>query len=158
MNWLSMAHGAFTQSFTIVTAYDTLGLEGLQSSLKGTKSKTVFLDSGLLSILKNALSEAPSVEHIVLNNESKVNLEELDKLKAKFPNIRVISFDELKTLGEENPAEHVVPGPDDLACVMYTSGTSGTPKGVTIKHKAVVASVAGASSIVGDYKIGRAHV
>lgn len=151
MNWLSMAHGAFTQSYTIVTAYDTLGLEGLQSSLKQTKSKAVFLDSGLLSILKNALSEAPTVEHIILNNDSEVNLDELDKLKAGFPNIQVISFDELKTLGEENPTEHLIPGPDDLACVMYTSGTSGTPKGVTIKHKAVVASVAGASSIVGDY-------
>lgn len=151
MNWLSLAHGAFTQSLTIVTAYDTLGLPGLQSSLKQTKSKAVFLDSGLLPILKDALSEAPTVEHLILNNESKVNLEQLDKLKTQFPNIQVTSFDELTTLGEENPAEHVVPEPDDLACVMYTSGTSGTPKGVTIKHKAIVASVAGASSIVGDY-------
>ncbi|KAI9046088.1 fatty acid activator Faa4 [Aspergillus affinis] len=151
MNWLSLAHGAFTQTFTIVTAYDTLGLEGLRSSLKQTKSKAVFLDAGLLPVLIKALSEAPTVETIILNNETKVNPEELEKLKAQFPNIHVIELDELKTLGEENPAEHVVPEPDDLACVMYTSGTSGTPKGVTIKHKAVVASVAGATSIVGDY-------
>lgn len=151
MNWLSLAHGAFTQTLTIVTAYDTLGLEGLQSSLKQTKSKAVFLDAGLLPILIKALSEAPTVEHVILNNEAKVNPEELEKLKAQFPNIHVIELDELKTLGEKNPAEHVVPEPEDLACVMYTSGTSGTPKGVTIKHKAVVASVAGATSIVGDY-------
>ncbi|KAA8644369.1 hypothetical protein EYZ11_001394 [Aspergillus tanneri] len=151
MNWFSMAHGIFTQSLTVVTAYDTLGLEGLRSSLKQTKSKAVFLDSGLLPVLNKALGDAPTVEYIVLNNESTPKKEELDKVKNEFPQIRVISFDDLHKLGEENPAEHVVPEPEDLACIMYTSGTSGAPKGVTIKHKAVIAAVTGASSIVGEY-------
>lgn len=151
MNWFSMAHGAFTQSCAIVTAYDTLGLEGLQWSLKQTKSKAIFLDAGLLPTLNKALKDAPTIDYIILNKESKPKQEELDKLKSEFSRIHVISYDELKKLGEENPTEHVVPEPEDLACVMYTSGTSGTPKGVTIKHKAVVASVAGVDSIVGDY-------
>ena len=150
-NWLSMAHGAFTQSITIVTAYDTLGLDGLQWSLKQTESKAVFVDSGLLPTLIQALSEAPTIEYIILNNDSQLDTAELAKLQSEYPNIRLIKYDELKKLGEENPTEPVPPGPEDLACIMYTSGTSGAPKGVTIKHKAIVASVAGATSIVGDY-------
>jgi hypothetical protein len=34
---------------------------------------------------------------------------------------------------------------------MYTSGSSGVPKGVTILNSAIPAAVAGASSIVGEY-------
>lgn len=151
MNWTSVAQGAFTQSLTIVTAYDTLGLEGLRSSLKQTKSKAIFLDSGLLSILGKALKDAPTIDYVILNNESKPKQEELNNIMSEYPNIRVILYEDLKKLGEENPTEHVVPGAEDLACVMYTSGSSGTPKGVTIKHKAVVASIAGVTAIVGDY-------
>ncbi|RJE27495.1 long-chain-fatty-acid--CoA ligase [Aspergillus sclerotialis] len=151
LNWLSMAHGAFAQSLTIVTAYDTLGLDGLRWSLKQTKSKAVFVDSGLLPTLNQALNDAPTIEYIILNNESQPDTAELAKLENEFPNIRLIKYDDLKKLGEENPTENVPPDPEDLACIMYTSGTSGVPKGVTIKHKAIVASVAGATSIVGDY-------
>lgn len=146
-----MAHGAFTQSITIVTAYDTLGLDGLRWSLKQTESKAVFLDSGLLRTFNQALKDAPAIEYIILNNESPPDQEQLDFLKNEFSSIQVIPYHDLKKLGEENPTEHVPPSPEDLACIMYTSGTAGAPKGVTIKHKAVVAAVAGATSIVGEY-------
>lgn len=146
-----MAQGAFTQSLTIVTAYDTLGLEGLRSSLKQTKSKAIFLDSSLLSTLSEALKDAPTIDYVILNNESKPKQDELNRLMSDYPNIRVILYEDLKKLGVENPTEHFKPEAEDLACVMYTSGSSGTPKGVTIKHKAVVASIAGVTAIVGDY-------
>lgn len=93
MHWLSIAHGAFTQSFTVVTAYDTLGLEGLRWSLEQTKSKAAFIDSGLLSTFIQALKSAPTIEYIILNNESKPAQEHLDKLANEFPNIRVVPYD-----------------------------------------------------------------
>lgn len=146
-----MAHGAFTRSITIVTAYNTLGLEGLQSSLIQTKSKAVFLDSSLLSTLNEALKAAPPIEYIILNNESELKKEDLAKFNADFPDIKVVSYEDLIKLGENNPTEHVPPGAEDLACIIYTSGSCGTPKGVTIKHKAVIVSIAGVTAIVGDY-------
>lgn len=151
MNWFSMAHGAFTQSMTIVTVYDTLGIEGLRSALKQTKPKAIFVDSGLLPVLNKALDDAPSIQDIILNNESTPNSKDLEDIKSKFLKINILPFDDLQKLGEENPSDHVPPGPEDLACIMYTSGTSGAPKGVTIKHKAIIAAVAGADSILGDY-------
>ena len=151
MNWFTVAHAAFTQSVTIVTAYDSLGLDGLRSSLQQTKSTTIFLDAGLLSTLNQVLKDTPSIRVIVVNDEAKPKQEELDKIKNNFPHIQLISYEDFKKLGEENPAEHAPPAPGDLACVMYTSGSSGPPKGVTIKHESIVAAVAGVTAIVGDY-------
>ena len=34
----------------------------------------------------------------------------------------------------------VPPAPEDLCCIMYTSGSTGPPKGVPLKHKAVLAA------------------
>jgi long-chain acyl-CoA synthetase len=49
--WLAIAHGAASQSLPIVTAYDTLGEEGLRHSLQQTHAKAIFLDPHLLTKL-----------------------------------------------------------------------------------------------------------
>merc|ERR1712137_716521 len=76
---------------------------------------------------------------------------DIDTLTQAHPHLKVISFDELVKMGEENPAEPIPPKADDLACIMYTSGSTGTPKGVMIKHRNVVAAIAGVDVIVGKY-------
>jgi long-chain acyl-CoA synthetase len=148
--WMSVAHAAFTQSVTIVTAYDTLGLDGLSASLKQTASRAIFVDAILLVSLAKVLADVLSLEFVIVNHTSTADVE-TKNFRDRFPHIRLLSYSELKQLGEDNPVKHVPPQPEDLACVMYTSGSSGGPKGVTILHSAIAAAVAGASSIVGEY-------
>ena len=138
--WLAMGHGAASQSMAIVTAYDTLGEEGLRHSMVATKAKAIFLDPHLLPTLGNVLKDATEIRHVIYNTQNQVKQDHIDKLKSAFPHVNILSVEELRKLGEENPVDPVPPAPEDLCCIMYTSGSTGTPKGVPLKHKHVVAS------------------
>lgn len=150
-HWLAMSHGAASQSLTIVTAYDTLGEEGLKHSLKQTSSAAIFLDPSLLKSLTNILREIPPIQHIIYNTDSEAKPEDLERLRTEFPHINVLSFEELRKSGEENPVDAVPPKPEDLCCIMYTSGSTGPPKGVPLTHANVIAATAGVNEIVGPY-------
>ncbi|OKL61917.1 hypothetical protein UA08_02601 [Talaromyces atroroseus] len=150
-NWLAIGHGAASQSITFVTAYDTLGEDGLRHSLKQTKSDAMFLDPGLIPSLSKVLNDAPNLKHIIYNTTTEVKQEDLDKLKSEFGHINVISLDDLKNAGKESPVDPVPPQPEDLCSIMYTSGSTGAPKGVSLSHANVVAAVAGVTAIVGPY-------
>ncbi|KAL1302046.1 hypothetical protein AAFC00_002492 [Neodothiora populina] len=151
--WLAIAHGASSQSMPIVTAYDTLGEEGLKHSLQQTKAKAIFLDPHLITKLIAPLKEGGdiAIQHVVYNSYMEVKEADVQKLKEAHPHLSVQSFDELIKAGEQSPVDPVPPKPEDLCCIMYTSGSTGAPKGVLLKHKNVVAAIAGVDVIVGPY-------
>ncbi|KAF2774486.1 acetyl-CoA synthetase-like protein [Teratosphaeria nubilosa] len=157
--WLATAHGACSQSLPIVTAYDTLGEEGLKHSLQQTNAKAIFLDPHLLTKLVKPLQETKDIQHVIYNDDdaptSKAEPEKVQadvkKLQDAHPHLTILSFSELLKKGEANPIEPNPPKPDDLCCIMYTSGSTGTPKGVLLTHKNVLAAIAGVDTIVGPY-------
>jgi long-chain acyl-CoA synthetase len=124
----------------IVTAYDTLGEEGLKHSMLQTHAKLIYLDPHLLTKLINPLKEAKDIKFVVYNTAEEVKQADIDKLKEAHPELTVLSFEEVRKLGEDNPVDTVPPKREDLACIMYTSGSTGTPKGVMLTHKNVIAA------------------
>lgn len=146
-----MSHGAVSQSMPITTAYDSLGVEGLKHSLMQTEAKAIYTDPHLLPTVTSALSGAKDIKYVIYNSDGDVKQEDIDKLKSTYDYLTILNFEELRKLGEDNPLDPVPPKPDDLCCIMYTSGSTGTPKGVPIKHSAVLASIAGVTTIVGQY-------
>lgn len=150
--WLTMAHGASTQSMPIVTAYDTLGYEGLKHSMQQSGTKAIFLDGQLLKQMTKLLAELKQVKHVIYNKDAPdFDQADVQKLKETHSGVTIIDYDDFIQKGEQNMVDPVPPSRDDLCCIMYTSGSTGAPKGVLLKHKNVIAAIAGVDVVVGPY-------
>ncbi|CCE63946.1 hypothetical protein TPHA_0G01090 [Tetrapisispora phaffii CBS 4417] len=160
--WMKTFCGAQSQSIPIVTAYDTLGESGLTHSLIQSESKAIFTDNSLLATLINPLKTANSIKYIIHtekidSNDKRQNgkiyqdpFNAVEKIKEIRPDIQFFHYDQIIKLGKDSKGEiepHP-PKPEDLSCIMYTSGSTGDPKGVPITHANLVAGIAGVSETV----------
>ncbi|KAL7951906.1 hypothetical protein V8C42DRAFT_21860 [Trichoderma barbatum] len=150
VNWISMSHACASQSISIVTAYDTLGESGVEHSLVQTDAVAMYVDPHLLKTAAGAIKKS-KVKTVIVNEDSVFALGgEIEAYKKENPDIRVITWEELRKLGEENMIDPNPGNPQDVFCIMYTSGSTGLPKGACITHEALVAGVTGLLASVGQ--------
>ncbi|KAJ3252693.1 long-chain fatty acid-CoA ligase [Chytriomyces hyalinus] len=148
-DWMTMALAASTQSFTVTTAYATLGEDGLIYSLDECEITTIYTTYDLLPMISKVASKVKTLKNVVYSG--KADAAHLEKLKNESSHLAVLSLEELKTLGEQTPFDAVPPKTEDLALIMYTSGSTGPPKGVMITHSNIVAGLAGANTFLLPY-------
>jgi long-chain acyl-CoA synthetase len=142
-----MAFACYSQNIVITTAYDNLGVEALAYSLNEGSVSTLYTQADLMHIVATIGTTVPSLKHVVYTG--KVAQEKLEEMKKKLPELKFVSVEQLVLLGVANPVQIQPPTPDDLCCIMYTSGSTGNPKGVMLKHANMVASVAGGNLLLG---------
>ncbi|CAK7894792.1 long-chain-fatty-acid--CoA ligase 1 [[Candida] anglica] len=160
--WMQTYLATQTQSIPIVTAYDTLGESGLTHSLVQTESNAIFTDNTLLTQLVKPLQKAKSIRYIIHGDEIDPNdkrqggkmyssaKQAKEKILEVRPDIKFYSYNEVIALGKKNKdIPFNSPKPEDLSCIMYTSGSTGDPKGVVISHENIVAAIAGVSCVAG---------
>uniref|UniRef100_A0AAF5D0K5 long-chain-fatty-acid--CoA ligase n=1 Tax=Strongyloides stercoralis TaxID=6248 RepID=A0AAF5D0K5_STRER len=146
--WLTMALACFSQGYTVVTAYSTLGKNAVKEIINETDCKIIVATESYFKNLKDIIKDMPNLEGMIYFRErfrqSKVDerievpLEIMKHLKY------IYHYDDLleKFSKTDEYIENSV-SPDDVALIMYTSGSTGTPKGVPFKHKAIIAVLSG---------------
>ncbi|ORX51649.1 acetyl-CoA synthetase-like protein [Hesseltinella vesiculosa] len=147
MAWLLTAHGAFTQNMTIVTAYDTLGEEGLLHSMNETQVEAIFTSGELLPTVTKVANACPSLKFVFFAGDAKP--EHVEKMKEVVP--QVYTLNQVADMGKNHPIEPKQPEPEDVCCIMYTSGSTGNPKGVILTHKNIVGAIAGVDRLLGHH-------
>ena len=67
-------------------------------------------------------------------------------------NLKIINFKEVSDFGKnniENALDHFNQiQPDDVSCIIYTSGTGGRPKGVMLTHRNIFSNLQGAEDLL----------
>ncbi|XP_019186747.1 PREDICTED: long chain acyl-CoA synthetase 6, peroxisomal [Ipomoea nil] len=137
--WLIVDHACSAYSFISVPLYDTLGPDAVKYIANHANIEAIFCVPNTLNTLLSFLSEIPSVRVIVVVGG-------IDEHFPSLPSgtgIKLLSYSKLLTQGRANIQPFHPPKPEDIATICYTSGTTGTPKGVVLLHSNLIASVAG---------------
>ena len=130
-----MAAGGIT-----VPAYTTNTVDDHRHILANSGSRIVIVStSALAARVLPAADQVTSIGHII-------TVEPLTEGQVSHPEIH--SWAEVIAAGKAAPddiAETVARiGRDDIACLIYTSGTGGVPKGVMLSHANILANCRGA--------------
>ncbi|CAG5135652.1 unnamed protein product [Candidula unifasciata] len=138
--WTISDFGCQAYSLCPVPLYDTLGVDGCKYILNECEMSVMVVDTEeKLQILIDLKPEVPFLKLVVVIEQFKAET----RNAASKRGLELIQFYELLDLGKKNLKKPIPPKPSDLFSVVYTSGTTGNPKGAMLTHHSFVIMVDG---------------
>src|SRR5438094_1021715 len=138
--WVQADFAIFSAGCVTVPVYPTYPPDLIAYVVNDSGAKTIIVeDPGQLSKVLEARDKTPGLEQIVV----------ITGYDAPQPPKMVMTWETLRRLGRDSDAAHkstladrvASTRPTDLATIVYTSGTTGPPKGVMQTHGNHVAAV-----------------
>jgi long-chain acyl-CoA synthetase len=149
--WMLCIRGSERLGAVIVPMYDSLGETAIEYIARHSELEVAVVQKDKMELM------AQVCEKGIKTLKGCIVIGDVDpKIEARMNKcgLFVHSWDAVVQMGRDAPVEASPPGAEDVACIMYTSGTSGTPKGVIIHHRALVSGVASAHDMIKQTNLG----
>ncbi|CAG5115986.1 unnamed protein product, partial [Candidula unifasciata] len=141
----------YHHSLTGVPLYDTLGEDACIFIINQADLAVIICDTNAkVNKLLAAHLKVPVMKTLIVFDE----ISQENKTLSKKIGVKMLQYDEVMKLGKEHPVDDKPPKPSDLCMVCYTSGTTGTPKGVMLTHGNIMACVSGGLKVLEAADIG----
>ncbi len=111
-----------------------------------SESRFVIVSGQLFPKIRNILDKLTYVEKVIVMDS---NVGELGEKGVTLEWVRALGDSWLLDHKAEFEARYKSVGPDDIATISYTSGTTADPKGVLLTHRNYTANVEQAHSVIG---------
>ncbi|XP_071053197.1 long-chain-fatty-acid--CoA ligase 4 isoform X2 [Onthophagus taurus] len=132
--WMIAAQGLFKQSIPVVTLYATLGDDAIAHGINETEVTTVITSYELMPKFKTILARTPSVKTLIYMEDQLKSL----NMSEYTSDVAIVKFSDVLEKGATSNIPNMFPLPSDTAIIMYTSGSTGVPKGVILLHSNLI--------------------
>uniref|UniRef100_A0AC35TWZ7 AMP-binding domain-containing protein n=1 Tax=Rhabditophanes sp. KR3021 TaxID=114890 RepID=A0AC35TWZ7_9BILA len=144
--WFITALACFKRGLPIVTVYATLGEEAVGYAINESEGQLLITTVNHLKIAEKIIPKTPNIKNIIYFDDNlKVTADACTEPSTNLSEMvdNVLSFEDFKELGRDVEYVGTDVSEEDLAMVMYTSGTTANPKGVVLTHKSIIAAITG---------------
>ncbi|HBI60131.1 MAG TPA: acyl-CoA thioester hydrolase, partial [Lachnospiraceae bacterium] len=131
VEWIESYLGVITGGTVAVPLDAALPAEDLIDLINRSDSEALFISPKGKAFLDGGLAACPKIKKVWLLQEE----------KAEASDERISSLGELKAAGKKSGADADRPKPEDLATIIFTSGTTGKSKGVMLTQDNLASNV-----------------
>ena len=152
--WMTAMVGAHSQSLCVATSYSTLGIDSVAKAVEQCQTPVVFCNKKNVSAVLTACKGKSCLKAVVYSTNYVTDEEAaMPPTIPKGCKVQVLSFSELIEQGKQAAVPLTPPVAETMAVIMYTSGSTGDPKGVMIQHKNAAAAVGGITDAFTDLHV-----